>query len=582
MSSSDLVELAKRRGYFFQSAGAYGGVSGFYTYGPQGATLKANIEDSWRDRFQRREGHREIDAPTVMPEPVFEASGHLDTFDDMLVECPECGASHRADHLVEDNTDIEEAESISIPDIEDLIADHDLQCPSCGAELGGEPVEEFNLMFETNIGPGSSAPGYLRPETAQGIFVEFPQLAEYARNQLPFGITQIGKAYRNEISPRKSIVRVREFTQAELEHFIDPTEDEPDIDRVADVELPLYPAEKQEEEEDTEYVHKTVQEAVDEGLVHEWVAYYLGVGKQWYESIGVDMDRFRFRQHLSGELAHYAADCWDAEAEVGGDWIEITGYAYRSDYDLSKHDEYSDDDFTVFKQYDEPKVVERATVDPDMSYLGPEFGGKAGDVADALEALAERDRAAFEDDEVTVEIDGEEHTLPTEKTGFSIEEQKETGEHVMPHVVEPSIGIDRVIYTVLDHAYETDEVEDETRSYLALEPGVAPTFVGVFPLVSKDGMDDRAREIADDLRAEGLDVTYDDSGSIGRRYRRQDEVGTPFCVTVDDETAETVTLRERDSTQQVRVPIDDLPEVLDDLREGETTFAELDTPKAEQ
>ncbi|WP_135823586.1 glycine--tRNA ligase [Halorussus ruber] len=599
MSSSDLVELAKRRGYFFQSAGAYGGVSGFYTYGPQGATLKDNIEDSWRDRFQRREGHREIDAPTVMPEPVFEASGHLDTFDDMLVECPECGASHRADHLVEDNTDIEEAESISIPDIEDLIADHDLQCPSCGAALGGEPVEEFNLMFETNIGPGSSSPGYLRPETAQGIFVEFPQLAEYARNQLPFGITQIGKAYRNEISPRKSIVRVREFTQAELEHFIDPTEDEPDIDRVADVELPLYPAEKQEEEDGTEYVHKTVQEAVDEGLVHEWVAYYLGVGKQWYESIGVDMDRFRFRQHLSGELAHYAADCWDAEAEVGaarsaaedssgdeprdgGDWIEITGYAYRSDYDLSKHDEYSDDDFTVFKQYDEPKVVERATVDPDMSYLGPEFGGAAGDIADALEELAERDRAAFEDDEITVEVDGEEYTLPAEKTGFSVEEQKETGEHVMPHVVEPSIGIDRVIYTVLDHAYETDEVEDETRSYLALEPGVAPTFVGVFPLVSKDGMDDRAREIADDLRAEGLDVTYDDSGSIGRRYRRQDEVGTPFCVTVDDETAETVTLRERDSTEQVRVPIDDLPEVLADLREGEVTFAELDAPKAEQ
>ncbi|WP_135853277.1 glycine--tRNA ligase [Halorussus salinus] len=583
MSRNDLVELAKRRGYFFQSAGAYGGVSGFYTYGPQGATLKQNVENTWRERFQVREGHREIDAPTVMPEPVFEASGHLDTFDDMLVECPECGESHRADHLIEDNTDIEEAEALPIDEVEALIADHDLVCPNCGTELAGESVDDFNLMFETNIGPGDSSPGYLRPETAQGIFVEFPQLAEYARNQLPFGITQIGKAYRNEISPRNSLIRTREFTQAELEHFIDPNEDEPDIEKVADVELKLYPADAQEED-GTEYVYKTVEEAVEEGVVHEWVAYYLGVGKQWYESIGVDMDRFRFRQHLAGERAHYAADCWDAEGEIDGDWYELAGFAYRSDYDLSKHDEYSDDDFTVFKQYDEPKVVERATVEPDMSYLGPEFGGDAGAVADELEKLAERDRAAFDSEEVTVEVDGDEYAVPTEKTGFGVEEQKETGEHVMPHVVEPSIGVDRAVYTTLIHAYEEDEVEGESRKRLALEPEVAPTFVGVFPLMEKDGMGETAREITDDLRAAGFDVTYDDSGNIGRRYRRQDEVGTPFCVTVDYESLEeeTVTLRERDSTEQVRVPIADLPDLLGDLRTGETTFAELDAPAPEQ
>jgi len=584
MSRDDIVELAKRRGYFFRSSGAYGGVSGFYTYGPQGATLKENVEDAWRERFGVQEGHREIDAPTVMPEPVFEASGHLDTFDDMLVECPDCGASHRADHLIEDNTEIEEAESFAPEEVTERIADHDIQCPNCGGALAGEPVEEFNLMFETNIGPGSSSPGYLRPETAQGIFVEFPQLAEYARNQLPFGITQIGKAYRNEISPRNSLVRTREFTQAELEHFIDPTEDEPDVDRVADVELTLYSAENQEEVEGVEYVTKTVEEAVDSGLVHEWVAYYLGVGKQWYESIGVDMDRFRFRQHLSGELAHYAADCWDAEAEVDGDWYELAGFAYRSDYDLSKHHEHSDDDFTVFKQYDEPKVVERATVDPDMSYLGPEFGGDAGEVADALETLAERDRTAFEGEAVTVEVDGEDREIPTEKTGFAVEEVKETGEHVMPHVIEPSIGIDRAVYAVLVHAYETDEVEGETRTRLALEPEVAPTFVGVFPLMDKDGMGELARELTDDLRAAGFDATYDDSGNIGRRYRRQDEVGTPFCVTVDYDSVEdeTVTLRERDSTEQVRVPVADLPDLLDDLRERELTFADLDAPAPDQ
>lgn len=574
---TDLVELAKRRGFFFQSSEAYGGVSGFYVYGPQGAALKRNIEDSWRDRFQVQEGHREIEAPTIMPEPVFEASGHLDGFDDMLVECPECGESHRADHLIEDNTDIEDAEALPLEEVGELIADNDLHCPTCDTPLAGEPVEDFNLMFETDIGPGSGQPGYLRPETAQGIFVEFPRLKEYARNSLPFGITQVGKAYRNEISPRKSIIRVREFTQAELEHFIDPETDEPPLHLVEDIEVTLYSAVEQNADEG-EYIYTTIGEAVEEGIIaSDWIAYYLGVGQEWYERIGVDMDRFRFRQHLEGERAHYSSDCWDAEAEIDGDWVEITGYSYRSDYDLSKHDTYSDEDFTLFRQYDEPKVVERATVDPDMSYLGPEFGGAAADIGEALQTLAERDRTAFDGDAVTVEADGDSYTVPVEKTGFSVDEIKESGEHITPHVVEPSIGIGRVLYTVLDHAYETDEIEGETRTRLALEPELAPTTVGVFPLMDKDGMGEQAREIAAELRTHGFDATYDDSGNIGRRYRRQDEVGTPFCVTVDYEGLEdgTVTLRERDSTDQVRVAVSDLPELLSELRSGDRAFSDL-------
>jgi glycyl-tRNA synthetase len=590
-----LTELAKRRGFFLQSAGAYGGVSGFYTYGPQGAALKDNVEDAWRDRYVTREGHMEISAPDVMPEAVFEASGHLDGFDDMIIECPECGASHRADHIVEDNTDIEEAESISTEEIADIIAEHDLTCPACGTALAGEPVDDFNLMFETNIGPGSSSPGYLRPETAQGIFVEFPQLAEYARNQLPFGVAQIGKAYRNEISPRKGLIRVREFTQAELEHFIDPEEDEPPIERVEDVTLPLYSAEQQESEDGSQQ-ELTVREALDEGVVgDEWVAFYLGVSKAWYERIGVDMDRFRYRQHLPGELAHYAADCWDAESELGGDWVEITGFAYRGDYDLKKHAEHSGEDFTVFKQYDEPVTVERPTVDPDMSTLGPEFGGAAADVGAALEDLVERDPDAFEGDEVTVEVDGEEYTVDGDDTGYSVEEVTESGEHIRPHVVEPSFGVGRLVYTVLAHAYTTDEVDGEERSYLQLPPEVAPTTVGVFPLMDKDGLAERARDVASELRAAGLEVTYDDSGAIGRRYRRQDEVGTPFCVTVDYETqdeeseaqsasnnasgdeprAGTVTVRERDTTAQRRVDVSDLAETLVALRDGDITFDDI-------
>ena len=575
-----LTELAKRRGFYFPSASSYGGAAGFWTYGPQGAALKDNIEDAWRDRFVVQAGHQEISAPDVMPEPVFEASGHLDGFDDMIIECGECGATHRADHIVEDNTDIEEAESLPNEEVMDIIADNDIGCPSCKASLAGEPVDNFNLMFETNIGPGTSSPGYLRPETAQGIFVEFPQLSEYARNQLPFGVAQIGKAYRNEISPRKSLVRVREFTQAELEHFIDPEEDEPPLEAVEDVTVPLYSGEKQAAE-DGGVEDVTVGEAVEQEIItSDWVAYYLGVARDWYERIGIDMDRFRFRQHLPGELAHYASDCWDAEAEIDGDWIEITGFAYRGDYDLQKHAEHSGEEYTVFKQYDEPITVERPTVDPDMSYLGPEFGGSAGAVADALEQLAREDPEAFDAESVTVELDGDSYTVPVEQTGFRVEEITENGEHITPHVVEPSFGVGRLVYTVLAHAYTADVVDGEERTYLDLPAEQAPTTVGVFPLMDKDGLDEYAQEVAEALRRAGHSVTYDDSGAIGRRYRRQDEVGTPYCVTVDYESIEgeesdTVTLRERDTTAQTRVSIDGLAEALDALIDGERTFDEL-------
>jgi glycyl-tRNA synthetase len=566
-----LAELAKRRGFFFPANEAYGGASGFYTYGPEGAALKRNLEASWRERFVTREDNMEISSPTVTPEAIFEASGHLDGFDDMILECPECGASHRADHLVEDSTGIEEAESLGTEHVASLIAEHEISCPACGRALAGESVEAFNLMFETSIGPGSSSPGYLRPETAQGMFVEFPRLAEYARNQLPFGVAQIGRGYRNEISPRRSIIRVREFTMAELEQFVDPESDTPPIERVSDVSLPLYSAAAQDGEGGIESM--TVAEALDAGVIaNEWIAYYLGVAREWYESVGVDMDRFRYRQHLSDELSHYASDCWDAEAELDGNWIEITGFADRGAYDLQKHDEYSGEDFSIFKPYDEPKTVERPSVEPDMSYLGPEFGSAAGDIADELASLAERDPPAFDAETVTVEIDDESYAVPTEQTGFAVREETITGEHVTPHVIEPAFGVDRLIYTVLAHSYREDTVEGESRNYLALPPNLAPTFVGVFPLMDKDGLGERARDIAADLRTAGFAVDYDDSGNIGRRYRRQDEVGTPYCVTVDYESLEegTVTVRERDSTVQTRIAVAELPARLTALGAGES------------
>jgi glycyl-tRNA synthetase len=594
---SRLTELATRRGFYFPAAEAYGGVAGFYTYGPLGAALKRNIEDAWRERFLTREGHMEVDGPTVMPEPVFEASGHLDTFDDMMIECPDCGESHRADHLAEAATDIEDAEAFGTERVADLIADHDVACPNCGASLADASVSEFNLMFGTNIGPGSAAPGYLRPETAQAIFVEFPRLAEYARNQLPFGVGQIGKAYRNEISPRRGIIRVREFTQAELELFVDPESEvdgsdpdsdssdpdaDPDLAAVANVPLTLYPIDEQRAE-GNEYVETTVAQAVSEGLIGEpWIAYYLGIAAEWYERIGIDMDRFRYRQHLPGELSHYASECWDAEAELGGNWVEITGFATRGNYDLSRHADFSGESMTIFEPYDEPQKIERPAVDPDMSFLGPEFGERAPAVVEALEERAASDPEAFDGEAIEIDVDGETCAIPVAVTGFDVIEETVAGEHVTPEVIEPSFGIDRVFAAVFEHAVRRDVVEGKERTYLELAPEVAPTFVGVFPLMDKEGLGERAREIAGSLRERGLTAQYDDSGSIGRRYRRQDEVGTPVCLTVDYETLEgdTVTLRDRDSATQIRVPAPPdepgaLGRLLADLRAGATSFDAL-------
>jgi glycyl-tRNA synthetase len=488
----------------------------------------------------------------------------------MIVKCPECGTNSRADHIVEDNTEIEEAESFSKEKIETLFEEHSLECPVCGESLVGEEVNDFNLMFETNIGPGDSQKGFLRPETAQGIFTEFPRFKEYMRNQLPFGITQIGKAYRNEISPRQGLVRVREFTQAELEHFIDPEEDRPDIEKVRDVELKLYPVNEQQKE-DGEYLHLTVEEAINQNVIEsEWIAYYIGYAKKWYESIGIEMERFRFRQHLPDELSHYSTDCWDAESDIGDtdeeEWLEISGYSYRGDYDLSKHDKYSEDDYKIFKEYDEPEIVEEAKVDPDMGYLGPEYGNKARKIAEKLQEKAEENPKEFEQEEVTVEVEGEKYSIPSEKCNLSVEEMKKNGEHIIPHVAEPSFGIDRILYTVLVHGYTEDEVEGEERTVMQFSEEVAPTEVAVFPLMDKEGLGEKAEVVADKLRNEGFSVKYDDTGNIGRRYRRQDEVGTPICVTVDYETLEenpeTVTVRDRDSTEQERVRISKLSEHL--------------------
>jgi glycyl-tRNA synthetase len=343
---------------------------------------------------------------------------------------------------------------------------------------------------------------------------------------------------------------------------------------VADVILRLYPADAQRAD-GVEYRELTVTDAVSEGVIGSpWIAYYLGRARDWFARIGIDLDRFRFRQHLAGERSHYAADCWDAEAEIDGDWIELAGIATRGQYDLGQHQEHADDEFTVFREYEEPVTVEQATVDPDMAALGPEFGEEAPEVAEALQDLADRDPSAFEAEEVQVEVEGTTCSVDVADTNFSVRTVTERGEHIVPRVVEPSFGVGRAVFTVLAHRLREDEIDGEARTVLSLPPAVAPTLVGVFPLMDRDGLGDRAREIAQELRAAGFTVEYDDAGSIGRRYRRQDEVGTPYCVTIDYDTLEdeTVTIRDRDSAVQRRLGAAELADVLTVLRDGDRAF----------
>jgi glycyl-tRNA synthetase len=564
-----VMELAKRRGFLWPSSEVYGSVAGFVDYGPLGAMMKRKVENVWRDFYVIREGYYEIECPTIGVEAIYVASGHVKGFADKMCLCPHCGEYLRADHIAEAHgtkevaglTDEELAETLCI-----------LPCPACTGVFGKIEIFDFNLMFGTAIGPGSQRKGYLRPETAQGIFTDFNRLARFYRNKLPFGAVQIGKSYRNEISPRQGVIRLREFTQAEAEIFVHPDEkDHPSFSRYADYRMPLLGIRQQQE--DTPAIMTTMREAVGTGLIaNEYVAYYIALTHELMVTCGVDPARLRFRQHLPDELAHYALDCWDAEIFSGRfGWVETVGIADRTDYDLRAHATQSGESFTVFIPFDEVRYEQKKRIVPDMGRLGPQFRGKAKGIADALAASAPGPDGA----EVTV--DGERIFISSDLYTIREEEVEIRGVEVMPHVIEPSYGIDRILYTVLEHCYDEEMVEGELRRVLRFPPLVAPVQVAVFPLMNRDGLDAIAMEITRTLVGHGVLTQYDDNGAIGRRYRRQDEIGTPFAVTVDYDTKEdnTVTLRDRDSMAQVRCRISDLPALIGALIDGSKTFASL-------
>ena len=564
------MELAKRRGFIWPTSECYGALAGFIDYGPLGAMMKRRVENVWRDFYVIQEGYYEIECPTIAQEAVFIASGHVKGFSDKMCQCPHCREYLRADHVAEGG----DIPNPSVMKNEDLAAAiTSCKCPACDEVLGSVEVFNFNLMFSTTIGPGSQRTGYLRPETAQGMFVDFSRLLRFYRDKLPFGAVQIGKSYRNEISPRQGMIRLREFTQAEAEIFVHPNEKNhhPAFKRYAEYRMPLLTFGQQQRCEDP--VEISMQDAVEKGIIaNEYVAYYVALTHELLVTIGIKPERLRFRQHLPDERAHYATDCWDAEVySQRFGWVETVGIADRTDYDLHAHAQQSGTTMTVFIQYDVPRKIERCRIIPNMSVLGKQYRTKAKAIFEALVTSMPTPEGA------DIEVDGEKIHIPANLFEVRDEVIDIRGEDIVPHVIEPSYGIDRMCYAVLEQAYDEDIADGEARIVMHLSPKIAPVQVAVFPLMTRDGLDTIAHEITHTFHKKGILAEYDDSGAIGRRYRRQDEIGTPFAVTVDYDTKDnnTVTLRDRDSMKQVRVPIAQLPETIWDLVDGSITFSSL-------
>ncbi|HEY2535767.1 MAG TPA: glycine--tRNA ligase [Solirubrobacteraceae bacterium] len=424
-----IVALCKRRGFVFPSSEIYGGVGSTYDYGHYGVLLKNNVKNAWwRAMLQEREDIVAIDSAILQHPRVWEASGHLAGFTDPLVDCRTCGQRFRADHLA------------------------DLPCGRKPSKHPGETEEcdltaarDFNLMFETTIGPvkESGATAYLRPETAQGIFINFKNVLQFSRKPPPFGIAQVGKSFRNEITPGNFIFRTREFEQMEMEFFVPPAD------------------------------------------AQKWFEHWLSERERWYLELGLRPDHLRLRAHDQDELSHYSSGTSDVEYLFPIGWSELEGIANRGDFDLTQHAEFSGQKLEYFDQA--------------------------------------------------------------------------SGERYVPHVIEPAAGADRATLAFLVDAYDEEEVEGEQRTVLRLHPRLAPVKAAVLPLVRKDGQPELAREVYEAVRVLAQ-AEYDEGGSIGKRYRRHDEIGTPFCLTIDHQSIEdrTVTLRDRDSLEQERIPIDDV------------------------
>ena len=572
-----LSDLAKRRGFFWPSFEIYGGVSGYLDLGPLGTRMKRHIEDHWLQLFVFQHGFPAISTPIITPERVFAASGHIEHFKDLMVTCQQCKRHFKADYAITEampgRTDIS-TEAMSASEIDHFIIENRIQCPECGGSLG--PSEYFATMFKTNIGPYGDVVGYGRPEAAQGMFVDFKRVYETSREKLPIGIGQIGTVMRNEISPRQGPIRLREFTIMELEFFFDP--DEPkcgNMERVKGIELPILRA-KDREQKKLQLTKVQAADAADKEFVKaEWLAYFMALSVRFATSLGIPLDKQRFEEKLPSERSHYSAQTFDHQIWLDRwGWVEIAGHAYRTDFDLSAHVKASGAELSVFKPYSTPIEKKVTVVIPSESVLGPMLREKAGTIIKALaSADPEHLRKSFANTGYC-EIQGFK-VLPSH-VRFEDRLVRETGRRFTPHVVEPSFGAERVVYSTLEYAYT--RVKD--RAVLRIPANLVPMQITVFPLMAKDGLPEVAKQIANFLVDEGFDLEYDDAGTIGRRYARADEVGVPISITVDYQTVkdETITLRDRDTWQQVRNGWRAIPQPVHKFLRGDLPFSALGTP----
>ena len=546
-----LQGMLRQRGILLPAFDLYGGAKGLYDFGPVGGRLRSKINQAWLNHWTSLGNVVEISSPTVTPYEVLEASGHVGEFSDFMTQCGECDEASRADTLLEEHHP--NPDSLNLGDLQALLDEVSPNCPACGA-ISWSQIEAQNLMFSTTIGAGSSGrPGFMRPETAQGMFTMFPALYRHFREQLPFGAIQVGKGYRNEISPRQGMIRLREFNMAEMEYFIDPSNQEShDFSKWQSTSMELLDGVG-------EVRNLSLTDAITSGLIrHQTVGYFMGKTYDFLIALGIDSQKIRFRQHAPDEMAHYASDCWDVELHGSYGWIECVGIAHRGCYDLEAHERASGRTLRARREFSEPKIKEIDGWTIDGGIAGPAFRADAGQVKVLVESLdldTEFPADVVLEDGRTLTVESQ-HVKRVQKT------VKETGEWFIPHVVEPAFGIDRILWHVLDHAYEESEKGGEPYRMLKLSSLVAPVDVVILPLFEKNGMD----EIADKLHKRccmisNLVSMYDASGSIGKRYARADEIGVPLCITVDHQSVEdnTVTMRTRDDGSQIRVSIDELP-----------------------
>ena len=478
MNYEEVMKLALERGFYFPSCEVYSDANaGFWEYGPSGVGLKNKFLELWRRELIRRDGMMEIDGSQIMSKSVFEASGHLGNFADPIIKCTKCNSTYRADRTIAEIANIEIPESADLNEFDNAINENKIKCPKCKGDFG--TTKKFNMMFKVGIGPQEEE-AYLRPETCQSIFVDFPRLFKTMRGKLPLGIAQVGKSFRNEIAPRQSLLRLREFYKAEIEVFCNPGRLD-DVEKFAEVENTIIRVQT-----DAEPISMTCKEALESGTVpNRFVAYYLGILTEFYEKTGIDVSKSRFRKLGDKEKAFYAEVAFDFEVETTIGWLELVACNYRSDYDLSSHAKMSKEKFEVM----------------------------------------------------------------------------DNDEKVLPHVFEISMGIDRSLYTILEHSLKNDE--EHERMVLSLKPYLSPVHVGILSLVKKDGLKEKTDEIFLNIKRK-FDAFLDHSGAIGRRYRRLDEIGAPFAITVDHQTLEdnTVTIRKRDSMEQSRVDISKIDSIL--------------------